>query len=262
VAAALGLKVVPLPNVPTEREVYYRTTNCIWPELVFDGITDHLAGRLGVVFTGFYGDAAWGMTDPARADTELVWRDLSGMSLAEGRLVGGYINLALPFLFGRSRKSLARISASDEMAPWRVGGNYDRPIPRRILEQAGVPRGAFGLRKKAVLNLSASPTNPAVRRDFLRWVEASEIGMSPSEYWLREKGSRAAYLWLAARDKMGGRSEPTPRFALFGEVDPRELMFRWAVEKVTAGYDENSTSHSPRRDVLDRGAPRPRHSRE
>jgi hypothetical protein len=37
-----------------------------------------------------------------------------------------------------------------EMAPWSIGGEYDRPIPRRIVEEAGVERDSFGQSKKAV----------------------------------------------------------------------------------------------------------------
>ena len=36
-----------------------------------------------------------------------------------------------------------------------IGGSYDRPIARRILEERGVPRAAFGQEKKA-----AAATNP------------------------------------------------------------------------------------------------------
>ena len=35
------------------------------------------------------------------------------------------------------------------MDPWRIGTDYDRPIPRRIAEQAGVSRELFGRRKMA-----------------------------------------------------------------------------------------------------------------
>ena len=30
---------------------------------------------------------------------------------------------------------------------WKLGNDYDKPIPRRIIEMAGVPRGIFGVRK-------------------------------------------------------------------------------------------------------------------
>jgi hypothetical protein len=35
------------------------------------------------------------------------------------------------------------------MAAWRLNNYYDRPIPRRIVKEAGVPRSALGQRKKA-----------------------------------------------------------------------------------------------------------------
>jgi hypothetical protein len=36
------------------------------------------------------------------------------------------------------------------MRPWSVGTRYDKPIPRRLVEGAGVQRGMFGNEKKAV----------------------------------------------------------------------------------------------------------------
>jgi hypothetical protein len=36
------------------------------------------------------------------------------------------------------------------MQAYSIGGNYDRPIPRRITEEAGVPRELIGTEKKAV----------------------------------------------------------------------------------------------------------------
>ena len=41
------------------------------------------------------------------------------------------------------------ITTSAEMRPWSIGGDYDRPIPRRALEEAGVPRELFGQIKYA-----------------------------------------------------------------------------------------------------------------
>ena len=37
------------------------------------------------------------------------------------------------------------------MQPWSIGGTYDRPIARRIGEEAGVPREAFGQTKLATV---------------------------------------------------------------------------------------------------------------
>jgi hypothetical protein len=57
--------------------------------------------------------------------------------------------VAIPYIGGRSRADILQISESDEMAPWRLGVPYDRPIPRRLAEDAGVRRDMFGQRKMA-----------------------------------------------------------------------------------------------------------------
>ena len=60
-----------------------------------------------------------------------------------------------------------QVGMSDDMAPYRVGGRYDRPIARRMVEEAGVPREAFGQRKRAVNFLLSSQERmltPSMRR--------------------------------------------------------------------------------------------------
>src|SRR5437899_6110852 len=59
------------------------------------------------------------------------------------------------------------------MTPWAIPGRYNRPICRRIVEAAGVPREAFGIRKKAasVLFFVEPPgLGPDARADWGRWV--------------------------------------------------------------------------------------------
>ena len=43
-----------------------------------------------------------------------------------------------PILWLHGLPSINRISNSGEMAPWTLWNNYDRPIPRRIVEEKGV----------------------------------------------------------------------------------------------------------------------------
>src|SRR5207245_1892941 len=50
----------------------------------------------------------------------------------------------------RRKPEIIAISRSAEMAPYRIGGSYDRPIARRLLEEAGVPRQLFGQKKRAM----------------------------------------------------------------------------------------------------------------
>lgn len=42
---------------------------------------------------------------------------------------------------------LSKISQSEEMQPWSIRNYYDRPIPRRLLEESNVKRDMFGKEK-------------------------------------------------------------------------------------------------------------------
>jgi hypothetical protein len=56
------------------------------------------------------------------------------------------------------------------MRPWRLENSYDRPIPRRIAEEAGVPRDLFGQIKVGSVVLFPSPSLPygrELREEFL-----------------------------------------------------------------------------------------------
>lgn len=103
-----------------------------------------------MLFTGYRGDIMWSRQLYENQDS-------GGPGMAEFRLRVGFVNFPVPYLgttdcqptVCRVSKSVRRISNSGEMAPWSVGGDYDRPIPRRIVEEAGVERGAFARENKA-----------------------------------------------------------------------------------------------------------------
>jgi hypothetical protein len=80
--------------------------------------------------------------------------------MAEIRLVIGFVHFPMPFIGGRQRQDILRITESPEMEPWRLGNAYDRPIPRRIAEQVGVPRQLFGQVKTASVVLFPEPSIP------------------------------------------------------------------------------------------------------
>ena len=137
----------------------------------FHGAREHLRGSLLV--TGFYGDSIW---NPEWGDLGpyIVRKDASGLGLSEYRLHAGFANCAPAFWAARQVADIAEIGRSDEMAPWRLGHSYDRPIPRRILEEAGVPRRAFGTVKRAMPK--AQPhrdrrfLTPEAKRDYFEWL--------------------------------------------------------------------------------------------
>ncbi len=101
-----------------------------------------------VLLTGYHGDKMWARDTKDLSD-EIVRGDQSGLSLTEFRLWSSFIHCPIPFWGVRQIRDLDRISNSEEMRPWDVGGDYSRPIPRRIVESAGVPREMFGTAKRA-----------------------------------------------------------------------------------------------------------------
>jgi hypothetical protein len=122
-------------------------------------MADQVAGTLWM--NGRHGEQFWsldprasrpGLQDPASTTA-------TGTNHSEARLRIGYMSFPVPYTLGVYAPDLNRISRSADMAPWRVGGGYDRPIPRRILETADVPRELFGQAK-----LGGGGHGPEVRK--------------------------------------------------------------------------------------------------
>ncbi|MCP4410809.1 MAG: hypothetical protein GY807_24325 [Gammaproteobacteria bacterium] len=148
-----------------------------------------------ILFTGFRGDQMWDKEEGTA-------QDYGGPGLAEFRLRKGFLHFPLPYLGTRNvqpdkcevSQSVRRISNSEEMVPWSIGGDYDRPIPRRIAESAGIDRNLFGMSKKAV----------AV------WYGKEDIMTSASyqdlqTFRARAKGSEANQAFLWGMDKIKNR---------------------------------------------------------
>jgi hypothetical protein len=138
----------------------------------FRGAEPLLAGR--VVLTGFHGDKVWSKhtTD---LGPELTRGDTSGTDLTEYRLVVGFIHCPVPFWGARQIRDVNTISNSPELEPWDVPGRYSRPICRRIVEECGVPREIFGVRKEAAsqpLLFAWESLVPEARREYLGWLRA------------------------------------------------------------------------------------------
>ncbi len=72
-----------------------------------------------------------------------------GGTQTEFRLRVGFQVFKPWFLCWQHGEAIHRISLSQEMRPFRVPGEYDKPIARRIAEEAGIPRELFGQRKFA-----------------------------------------------------------------------------------------------------------------
>ena len=163
VAAALGMRVREYAREATllERradENHFLPPDVFGPEdveflaepntandLVFAPFADELAGTIFV--TGFHGGQMWSRGCPS--GPEIIRRDNSGAGMNEFRLRVGFVHLVAPFIGAHHAGAISAITESAELEPYRVDYAYDKPIARRILEESGVPRSAFGRIKVA-----------------------------------------------------------------------------------------------------------------
>lgn len=167
IAAALGLTVTELNPFGEGQqgrdypEAEFIATGHGGDDIPLMILEPHLSGKL--LYTGYHGDKVWDKN--TKSPTPYIVRgDPSGSSLAEFRLRVGFINLPIPFIGCIRHPAIHAISNSDEMNAWSLNNSYDRPIPRRIVEEAGVERSMFGQQKKAVamayLNNSSDDNPP------------------------------------------------------------------------------------------------------
>lgn len=169
VARALGMTVASYdPASYRSRvdlpEVEFVSTGLGADDVPFISIEGRLPGRL--LLTGFHGDKIWGR-DASFAGPWIERGDPSGGSMENFRQRLGFLHLPVPFVGCTRHREIYSISVSDEMGPWSLAGtDYDRPIPRRIVEQSGVPRALFGQRKRVVAlpYQTTSGQNPSVER--------------------------------------------------------------------------------------------------
>ena len=115
------------------------------------------------------------------------------------------------------------------MEPWKLHNSYDRLIPRRIAESAGVERHLFGMQKKIIANKYMWPINPILRRQFFRYLK-SKHRISPViayiEYLIHLLYRRR--ITGGALRRMGLRLERGVNFLLGKDIDLYYLMCHWA----------------------------------
>ncbi|MBQ3182174.1 MAG: hypothetical protein IJB57_00760 [Clostridia bacterium] len=103
-----------------------------------------------LVFMGTRGDYFWGLNSEANNDFDMVgfFYNETDISFTENALRNGYIFVAMATYGTSQSTTIQPISKSEEMKPWRLGTEYDRPIPRRIAESVGAKRDSFGQSKR------------------------------------------------------------------------------------------------------------------
>lgn len=130
---------------PNLTEAEFLASGMQGEDMIYSVFEEKLSGR--ILTTGFHGDKVWDKDNPPNA---VIKRgDISGSSLGEFRLRSNFLHLPTAFIGCQRHADIHRISNAPEMAAFSVGGGYDRPVPRRIVEEAGVPRPLFAQAKRA-----------------------------------------------------------------------------------------------------------------
>ncbi len=201
-------------------------------DLAFKGAETMLNGAL--VLTGYGGDTLW-EKEPEQSDPVIVGSG-SMIGLSEYRLWCGFISIPVALWGVNQMSDIVRLSALEEMRPWDVGGNYNRPISRRIVESAGVARGLFGDGKRGV------SVAPSVRNKYLNPGSLEDLLL-----WLREKRGQGHtdLPHPAVARFLDQLITPLAKLAIFFQktVRRRRLRLRWLlpfanwlVNKLTGSY--------------------------
>lgn len=148
--------------------------------------------------------------------------DTNGLGFCEYRLIRGVFHCPVPFWGFARADDLFELSHAPEMKPWSIGGSYDRPIPRRILEEAGVPREMFGMKKSAT----------HFEESFL-WPYSPELQRSYSGYLRERKESPPPVLLYRILNALDRRLlQPVDeRFGMgWGRIQAPQsrMVFQWA----------------------------------
>ena len=215
-----------------------------------------------LLLTGYLGDKMWNRH--SKVGPHMARGDPGGASLNEFRLRVGFLNLPVPFIGCTRHASIIRITNSDAMRQWSVPNvYYDRPIPRRILEEAGIPRHLFGQSKKAVAQPYQTTGNnnpdlsqvlpPASLQAFRRFAEGKPLFESRLErigfallralYRFNLRALQSVKLNALARTL--GLKLPARPYVGWKYSKPRtehSLVFHWAHSLISTRYRNPSSA--------------------
>ncbi|MEX2561782.1 MAG: hypothetical protein WD358_00865 [Nitriliruptoraceae bacterium] len=245
-AEPLDMEVIERPRVvdlSVDGEVVadeFWATGMSGEDIVMRVFDDVLPGSLLV--TGFYGDTLWSPTGPVSTTLRRV--DVAGASMGEFRLRLGFVHVPLPFFGAMEHPSIKAISTADEIASWRLNVPYDRPIPRRIVEQHGIARASFGREKKATTTIA----NRRIFDDTAVCAAIADYAHRRGHTWrtrVRHKGVDVGFrlarpLMRVARPiakRAGWRIDVVRRQSLHGPDGT--LVFLWAVDHLRHGRYEH-----------------------
>lgn len=205
------------------------------------GMEDAFVGRM--VFTGARGDFVW-----ERLGFSVPWNSVVSFTLTEFRLRTGYIHMPPCAIAEEHYKHIRMISNSREMEPWSIGDFYDRPIPRRIGEEAGIARNIFGQTKKATsvnMRWGKKEMTEASACDFTAYIKSVHRQRSLLQRALFTPNKLLFSLNLAVNNTVSSTAKHfgkdlTPRLFMPQKyrLPPSlaNLTFHWGHEKIRSRY--------------------------
>jgi hypothetical protein len=254
IAQLLGL------NVTEYSRVGYKDLGAEWEffavgtggeDCFFAPVESMFASRMFI--SGFHGDKVWDK-NPAKISDQIIRGDPSGADLEEFRLRVGFVHVAIPFFGCRAHGSINSISNSSEMDEWSVGGEYDRPICRRIAEEAGIARSSFGQKKRV---MSRSFGNKGLEwyfgawslRDFREYAERQPMTWKSSDLLLHRiarlsEGIAAGVGRFSYRVEKNLRKLSGPLQRYQRPLDETRQLFHWSFEKMMHKYSAALTQHN------------------
>ena len=166
------------------------------------------------------------------------------LGFSEIRLKSGFINVAVPFILARNIGMLIAISRSDEMKPWSLGNDYNRPIARRIVEGSGVNRNSFGIQKKGVSrHIYRLPKSRALRRPFLQYLE-KRYNLSPWFVYTNHVLNQIAFLFQKVVMRVFRPTVKSRRTTVFwSNLDISFLMWIWAIHLLSKKIGQTLNGH-------------------
>lgn len=235
------------PSSISEDELFFLSINygksenhILLNEIAFSSMVNYIEQNcsIAVLFTGYHGDKVWDINTPEQyLDEELKLSSVC-LGFSEIRLKSGFINVAVPFILARNIRSLVAISRSDEMKPWSLGNDYDRPIARRIAESSGIPREAFGMQKKGVSrHMYRLPLSRKLRKLFLQYLK-KQYDLSPLFVYTNHVLNQSAFLFQKAMMRI---FQPTVKYrrssVFWPNLDISFLMWIWATHLLSERMD-------------------------
>ncbi|MGE2836532.1 hypothetical protein [Mycobacterium sp. SMC-4] len=197
-----------------------------------------------VFFSGHYGGRVWDVdSDP---DDALRRKDMSGASLNEFRLRTDFVHLAVPFIGARRQPKIFEIGTSDAMKNWSIGTDYDRPVPRRIAEDAGVPRHLFGQKKRATSALlhtgGGSAWTEQTRAAVVEYAKRLRLSPRTRLAYVLDSGTELLRAFAQRVLRRLGLLRFTPALAkpvgIHSHTPLGPLPIFWAIENISPRYTE------------------------